>query len=163
MRVQQAEGVLLTNRQRGRPVVEYIREFRRLAGKVRGWPEKLLVHQFKTGLDRTLRQACVTRGLPPCLVAWAQATTEIDAELCREDRSRFEWPVRWRALSEQPTRTGPVPQQPVSPASPKATPMRSGPVRSVLICFRYGTPGHRAVECCDRGPKCNTTGTPGAS
>lgn len=92
--VQQAEGEPLTTKQRGRPLVEYIREFRRLAGKVRGWPERLLVHQFKTGLDRVLRQACVTRGLPPRLVAWIQAATEIDAELKRDDRSRLDWPVR---------------------------------------------------------------------
>lgn len=36
-RSQQAEGELFAVRERGRPVTEYIREFQRLAGKVRGW------------------------------------------------------------------------------------------------------------------------------
>lgn len=38
---QRAEGELLAARQRGRPVADYIREFRRLSGKLRGWPELL--------------------------------------------------------------------------------------------------------------------------
>lgn len=64
-RVQWAEGELLVAQQHGRPVTEYIREFRRLSGKLRGWPERLVVHHFKTCLDRALRQACVPRSATP--------------------------------------------------------------------------------------------------
>lgn len=83
--IQQEEGDQLVARRHGRPVVVYIQEFRQLAEKVRGWPEKLLVHQFKAGLDHALRQTCVTRGLPPRLAAWIQAATEIHIEFRRED------------------------------------------------------------------------------
>lgn len=122
-RVQQVEGELLAAWQRGRPVAEYIREFRQLAGKVRGWPERLLVHQFKAGLDRQLHQACVTWGLPPRLAAWVQAATEIDMEFRRDDRTRPEWPARRWRIPEPPTKTGLQPHLTVQP-SPTMTPAR---------------------------------------
>lgn len=76
--MQQAKGELLAVRQRDRPVAEYVRAFRRLSGKVRGWLERLLVHQFRAGLDCALQQVCLTYGLPPRMTAWVQAATEID-------------------------------------------------------------------------------------
>lgn len=69
-RTQQAEGELVTLNQRGRPAKDYVKEFWMIAGRLRAWPEHMLVHQFHLGLDRDLRQACVYRGLPPCLSEW---------------------------------------------------------------------------------------------
>lgn len=50
-RTQVAEGELVTLKLRGRPAKDYIKEFRRLASRVRAWPECLLVHHFHLGLD----------------------------------------------------------------------------------------------------------------
>lgn len=86
-RVQQAEGELVSLRQRGRPAKEYVRDFRSLAGRLRGWPERMLVHQFHLGLDRELRQACVYRGLPPRLSEWFKAAIDLDIGL-KEFRGR---------------------------------------------------------------------------
>lgn len=74
-------GEILYLKQRGRSADDYVREFRRVAGKLRVWPERLLVHQFKVGLDCTLYQACAYRGLPYQLSNWYQAVVELDAEL----------------------------------------------------------------------------------
>lgn len=63
-RVQRAEGELLAVKQRGRPAAEYVRDFRRIASKLRMRLECLLVHQFWAGLDRDLRQACVYCRIP---------------------------------------------------------------------------------------------------
>lgn len=75
------EGKLLALWQRSRPVGDYIHDFRRLSDKLRGRLERLMVHQFKTGLDRMVRQDCVYRGLPPRLGAWYQASTKLEVEL----------------------------------------------------------------------------------
>ncbi|XP_039176537.1 uncharacterized protein LOC120297685 [Crotalus tigris] len=50
-RVQRAEAEIVHLKQGGRPVREFIREFQRVAGRLRSWPEKLLVHHFRHGLD----------------------------------------------------------------------------------------------------------------
>ncbi|XP_013926037.1 PREDICTED: uncharacterized protein LOC106552320, partial [Thamnophis sirtalis] len=84
-RIQQAEAELRATRQQGKPVAEYIREFRCLASKVRMWPERLVAHDFKVGLQQTLHLACIYRGLPPRLTAWFQATTELAIEF-HEDK-----------------------------------------------------------------------------
>lgn len=59
-RVQQTEAEILVLKQRGRSPAEYIRDFRRPIGRLQSWPECLLVHQFRAGLCRDLRQACVS-------------------------------------------------------------------------------------------------------
>lgn len=61
-RMQVAEGELMALKQWGRPARDYVKEFCTLAGRLRAWPERLLVHQFRSGLDRELRQASVYRG-----------------------------------------------------------------------------------------------------
>lgn len=43
---QQVEGELMSVKQQGRPAKEYVLEFYPLAGRLREWPECLLVHQF---------------------------------------------------------------------------------------------------------------------
>lgn len=50
-------------RQRGRPA-KYVRDFRRVTGRLRQWSERSLIHYFKQGLDRDLLQACIYRGIP---------------------------------------------------------------------------------------------------
>ncbi|KAG8147387.1 hypothetical protein E2320_014149 [Naja naja] len=115
-RAQQAEGELLAARQCGRTVADYIREFWRLAGKLQGWPEWLLVHHFKTGLDRTLQQDCVYRGLPPHMAAWFQAATELEVEL-KDDRPRGEWTLRPQKTPDCPASSTPKAQSaPMTPA-----------------------------------------------
>lgn len=79
--VQIAKGELLVLRQRGRPAKEYEKDFQALAGKLRTWPEKLLVHWFHTGLDKDLQQACVYRGLAPHLCEWYKAAVDLDIGL----------------------------------------------------------------------------------
>lgn len=74
-------GELLLLKQRGRPALDYIREFRWVAGRLRGWPERLLVHQFRGGLDRDLRQACVYPGISHRLQGWYQAVIDLDTGL----------------------------------------------------------------------------------
>lgn len=64
-RAQWAEEEFLSLKQRGRPVVKYIREFRQIAGKLQIWSKQLLVYHFKVGLDSMLRQACAYQGSAP--------------------------------------------------------------------------------------------------
>lgn len=54
----EAETQIKALKQAGRPAKELKWEFRRLAGKLRDWPERLMVHTFKEALDLDLRQAC---------------------------------------------------------------------------------------------------------
>lgn len=60
----QAEKDIHEVKQAGRPVKEYVREFRRVAGLIERWPERSLVHHFKNGLDNNLFQACIYQGIP---------------------------------------------------------------------------------------------------
>lgn len=62
--VQRAEAEVVGLRQCGRPIVDYVREFHQVASKLRSWPECLLVHHFRAGLDGPLRRACIVRGIP---------------------------------------------------------------------------------------------------
>lgn len=65
-----AEGELLALKQQGCSTAKYIHEFQRVAGRLRSWPERLLVHQFWAGLDQDLHQACVFQGIPSQLQDW---------------------------------------------------------------------------------------------
>ncbi|KAK9395714.1 hypothetical protein NXF25_019075 [Crotalus adamanteus] len=133
-RVQRAEAEILGLRQKGRPVREYVREFQQVAGRLRTWPERLLVHNFHWGLDKDLRQACVMRGVPPRLQDWFRVVSELDAGL-------QEFQV---SSSDQSflRRTGPRPTE-VSGQPKTSTPS----VRSTFRCFRCNRPGHCVVEC----------------
>lgn len=46
-------------KQKGKLAKEYVLEFRRVASKLRHWPERLLVYFFKENLDWELLHACV--------------------------------------------------------------------------------------------------------
>ncbi|KAK9402123.1 RTL1: Retrotransposon-like 1 [Crotalus adamanteus] len=80
-RLQRAEAQLVGLRQRGRPVQDYIRDFPKVAGRLRSWPDRLLVHHFRTGLDIDLRRACVVRGIAGRLSEWFKAVVELDVGL----------------------------------------------------------------------------------
>lgn len=80
-RAQSAEGEILALKQRGQSAKEYVKEFRKISGLLRAWPECLLIHLFHMGLDRELRQACVYRGLPPRLTEWFKVAVELDVDL----------------------------------------------------------------------------------
>ncbi|KAG8139418.1 hypothetical protein E2320_002181 [Naja naja] len=72
---------LLLLKQRGQSAVEYVPDFHRVVGKLRAWPERLLVHQFRVGLDRELCQSCVYQGISHQLQNWFQAVIDLDAGL----------------------------------------------------------------------------------
>ncbi|KAK9395754.1 RTL1: Retrotransposon-like 1 [Crotalus adamanteus] len=133
-RVQQAEAEVLGLRQKGLPVREYVREFQRVAGQLRTWPEHLLVYHFRRGLDKDLRQACVVRGVPSRLQDWFRVVSELDTGL-QEFRG---------SMSDQslPRRTGPWPTE----VSGQPT-MFAPSVRPTFRCFRCNRPGHRVAEC----------------
>lgn len=88
-RVQRAESEVVGLQQHGRPVVDYVHEFRWVASRLRLWPEQMLVHHFKVGLDGALRRACVVRGIPHLLQEWFQVAVELDVGL-RDSRGRIE-------------------------------------------------------------------------
>lgn len=62
--VRQAEFEIHTIKQGSRPVIEYIHEFWRLAGKLRHWLERLLVYYFQDGLNRELYHMCLPQEIP---------------------------------------------------------------------------------------------------
>lgn len=80
-----AEAEVLGLRQQGRPALEYVSLFRRVARKLQSWPERLLVHHFWAGLDGALRRACVVHGVSHRLLEWFWVAVELDIGLqeCR--------------------------------------------------------------------------------
>ncbi|KAK9395784.1 RTL1: Retrotransposon-like 1 [Crotalus adamanteus] len=132
--VQRAEAELLGLRQRGRPVREYIREFQRVAGRLHSWPQRLLVHHFRAGLDSELCRACVVRGIPGCLPEWFKVVMELHAGL--------------REFHQTPDEQ-PQPRQDVErlKEASRQTPMSSPRPRAVFRCFRCNRPGHRVAKC----------------
>lgn len=58
----------------GRSAGGYVWDFHRAAGKVRTWPEHLLVHHFKAGQEWNLCQACVYRAYR---TGWASGTRRL--------------------------------------------------------------------------------------
>lgn len=79
--VHQPEAEILSLKQRGRPVAEYIRDFRWVAGRLHSWPEHLLIHQFLAGLDWDLCQVYVFWGVPSRVQEWFRVVVDLDAEL----------------------------------------------------------------------------------
>ncbi|KAK9410510.1 Retrotransposon-derived protein PEG10 [Crotalus adamanteus] len=133
-RLQWAEAQLVGLRQRGRPAKEYIREFQKLAGRLRSWPDRLLVHHFRNGLDNEIRRACIVRGIGGRLSDWFKAAMELDIGL-REHTSGRE--------NRLPPRRG---QGPPTGRMVQATPEATRP-KTTFRCFRCNRPGHRAAEC----------------
>lgn len=119
--------------------MEYVRNFRQVAGRLRSWPEHLLVHHFWAGLDWELRQACVIMGVPNQLQEWFQVVVELDTGL-QEFRRRGEDPLTpWRVV-ESPRDDSHRAQAPVpGPSGP--------PPRPMFRCFQCSQPGHQAAEC----------------
>lgn len=72
-------------RQGTRPVIEYIREFRRFTVRLRHWPEQLLTQFFWEGLSHDLLQLCLAGGISNQLDDWYQlvAALEVDLMLCK--------------------------------------------------------------------------------
>lgn len=56
---QEVEAEIREIKQKGHLAKEYVQEFRRIAGKLWHWPERLLVYFFKEGLDKELLYICV--------------------------------------------------------------------------------------------------------
>ncbi|KAM3848292.1 uncharacterized protein M6D78_004949 [Vipera latastei] len=154
-RVQRAEAEVLALKQQGRPTLEYIRDFRRVVDRLRSWPERLLIHYFRAGLDRYLRQACVFRGVPNRLQEWFRVVVELDMGLQEFQRKAEDPPAPRRAAWRQRDDGGRT-QAPVSGSS-------GPPPRSAFRCFRCNQPGHRAAECSVPIPRGipSTSGKPG--
>lgn len=51
------------------PLMEYIQDFCHLARLLRNWPECMLVHHSREGLNKKLYQNCLPRGVPHNLQA----------------------------------------------------------------------------------------------
>lgn len=149
--IQRAEGELISLKQGPRQVLDYIREFRRLADKLRHWPEQVLVLRFKAGLNRGLRKVCEYRGLPPQLNEWFRATREIEAQLreLRPKRDLGPRPRRFHKRQWTVERTAPPVGEP-----PVGT--RDWPACRPMLCFKCNQPGHRATECPAPTPKGNS-------
>ncbi|KAM3843808.1 uncharacterized protein M6D78_001968 [Vipera latastei] len=133
-----AKAEVVGLRQRGRPVIDYIREFQQVAGKLRSWPERHLVHHFRAGLDGALHRACIC-GIPSRLQDWFLVTVELDVGL-QEFRGRTENLTGfWRSsekAKEEGQKTLTVTPRPSSPAT-----------WSLIRCFCCDQPGHRVAEC----------------
>ncbi|KAK9401814.1 hypothetical protein NXF25_010170 [Crotalus adamanteus] len=149
-RAQRAEAELLALQQGKRPAIEYVRDFRRLAGRLHSsWPERLLVHHFRAGLDHDLRQACVYRGVPNRLRDWFKVVVELETGLKEVHRGGGDI-LRPRRLGDRP-REG-------SQDQPRATPKSSGTSgEAVFRCFRCNQPGHRAANCPAPSPRKTAT------
>lgn len=119
-----------------------MKEFCTLAGQLRAWPERLLVHQFLVGLDKELRQACVYWGLPPRLSEWFRAAVDLDVGL-------QEFRPQGVGSSNQPRRA--ADKQPGPRGLGSDGPFPSHPTvslgRGTFRCFRCNQLGHRAAEC----------------
>ncbi|XP_039196604.1 uncharacterized protein LOC120306793 [Crotalus tigris] len=150
IRLLRAEAQLVGLRQGGRPVQDYIREFQKVAGRLRSWPDSLLIHHFRTGLDTTIRQACIVRGVAGRLTDWSRAAVELDVGLRDRPGRREERP---RRNQDQPV--GGTSPDVLSTIRPKPT----------FRCFRCNWPGHRAAECGTPKPTGTPTavGTPGTT
>ncbi|XP_039196943.1 uncharacterized protein LOC120306935 isoform X2 [Crotalus tigris] len=131
-RLQRAEAQLVNLRQRGRPVQEYIREFQKVAGKLRSWPDSLLIHHFRNGLDTNIRQACIIRGVVGRLADWFRAAVELDIGLRDRPGGREDRP---RRNQDQPV------------GGPTQTMQGTVRPKPIFKCFRCNRPGHRAAEC----------------
>ncbi|XP_039213407.1 uncharacterized protein LOC120314410 [Crotalus tigris] len=154
-RVQRAKSELLSLRQGGRPVAEYVRDFRRLAGRLTlSWPDRSLIHHFRAGLDQELRQACIYRGIPNRLREWFRAAVDLDTNL--REAQRTQDGHQTRIPVGKPRESG---QRP--PTSPARYPGPAGPPSgTVFRCFRCNQLGHQAAEC--PAPTPRVSGTPRA-
>lgn len=68
-------------RQGSQPMAEYIWEFWRVAGKLRHWPEWLLVYHFKNDLNSELFHACLSWGIPYQIHDRYRMATVIDLDM----------------------------------------------------------------------------------
>ncbi|KAK9395445.1 retrotransposon-derived protein PEG10 [Crotalus adamanteus] len=135
-----AAGQIHKIKQAGRPALEYVREFRKMAGRVEGWPEQSLIHHFIEGLDDHLSQACIYREVPDRLQEWYQTAVKLDVKL-----SRYKKPP-----PQEPEQQPELPEQQSPPRKPSTTARAERPrppARLSFECFRCGQGGHRAATC----------------
>uniref|UniRef100_A0ACB8G3T1 Uncharacterized protein n=1 Tax=Sphaerodactylus townsendi TaxID=933632 RepID=A0ACB8G3T1_9SAUR len=76
---EKARAALQRLRQGNRSVSDFVAEFRRLASRLRGWPEMVLVQLFKDALHPKVLQWSLVHGDPPTLMDWIKRAG--DAEL----------------------------------------------------------------------------------
>lgn len=81
MQTRRAENDVHNVKQGGPSVAEYIREFQKIAGRLRHWSEQLLTHYFRDGLNQELFYMCLPRGIPNQLHDWYQLVTKMELDL----------------------------------------------------------------------------------
>lgn len=138
---QQAEGELVSLKQRGRPARDYGKDFWAIAERLRAWPERMLVHQFHLGLDRELKQACVYRGLLPRRTEWFRAAVDLDISLKEFRFKGIAGTTQPRRATDRPPTTRDSGRPSMTTGTSEST--RRAPFR----CFRCNQVGHRALDC----------------
>ncbi|XP_058032369.1 uncharacterized protein LOC131194853 [Ahaetulla prasina] len=66
--IAECETTLKTMKQGNKPLKQFVWDFRRVAGNLRHWPDRVLLHFFKEAIDQNIRKACSTRGIPEQLI-----------------------------------------------------------------------------------------------
>lgn len=84
---QEPEAEIKKIKQRGCLAKEYVQEFWRIARKLRRWPELLLVHYFKTGLDKELLQICLCQGITDHIHDWYQIAMDLELRQYKKEIS----------------------------------------------------------------------------
>ncbi|KAK9395824.1 retrotransposon-derived protein PEG10 [Crotalus adamanteus] len=135
-----AAGQIHKIKQAGRPALEYVREFRKMAGRIEGWPEQSLIHHFIEGLDDHLSQACIYREVPDRLQEWYQTAVKLDVKLSRYKKPPPQEPEQQLELPEQQS-------PPRKPSTTARAERPRPPARLSFECFRCGQGGHRAATC----------------
>lgn len=73
-----------------RPAKEIVQEFHHLAGRLRNWPERILVHYFKECLDEELLKICLCRAPGEFIHEWYQVAVAMNNEIRQHCRAALE-------------------------------------------------------------------------
>lgn len=119
-------------------MTEYIQDFCCLVSHLGNWPECLLVHHLREGLNKELYQNCLSRRVLCNLRAWYHVATEVEIDLMElYKHTRHDTQLHWPAERQMAPREG----------RGGALPSRGGrPRQNLGGSFCCGKEGHRAAE-----------------
>ncbi|XP_060542340.1 uncharacterized protein LOC132710346 isoform X1 [Pantherophis guttatus] len=106
----------------------------------------MLVQQFRMGLDRELKQACVYRGLALRLAVWFKAAIELDVglrEFCAKPEATL---GQRRSTVERPLEKPPTVRDPPRGFVPPGR-SQDRAQRPIFHCYRCNQVGHRVADC----------------